>query len=263
MMRSRADHGIRNSLFAMALVCGAGLAFGSGAATAAGPDTGLVSEAQAAPVVDLHPAGAANLVQDLGKQTAQAMASKAAEKPAKRREMLRRLVREGFDLELTSQFVLGKHWHRASPEQRAEFTELFTEYLLNSYARHLASFRADTLRVVGSHPVGDDDILVETSVEGSDGSADPVWRVRSVEGQYKIIDVTVDGVSLALTQRREFASVVNRVGLDGLLKLLREKLADQAKMPDRGTRQAAHASFLGSLLASPNARRLDLFVAGK
>ena len=134
---------------------------------------------------------------------------------------------------------------------------------MNSYARHLASFRAESLSVVASDPVGDKDILVETNVEGPDGPAKPVWRVRAVEGGYKIIDVTVDGMSLALTQRREFASVVNRVGLEGLLKLLRQKLEDQAKTTDARTRQGTHASLLGSLLASPNARRLDLFVAGK
>lgn len=255
MKRDRADVPTKKKVLALALVCALGMAFGPGATLAADP----VSESQ----MDLQPAAAARMVQDLGHQTAQALASPGAEQPKERRKMLRELVRDGFDLALTSQFVLGKYWHSATEGQRAEFMDLFTEYLLNSYARHLASFRAESLSVVASHPVGDKDILVETSVEGPDGPAAPVWRVRAVDGRYKIIDVTVDGMSLALTQRREFASVVNRVGLEGLLKLLRDKLAAQAKMTDAQIREATHASFLGSLLASPNARRLDLFVAGR
>ena len=255
MVRGRTDKPTKGTLLALALACGLSLAFD--------PAQGLAADPAAGPEVELHPAGAARMVEDLGSQTAQALAASEAQKPAQRREMLRELVRKGFDLELTSQFVLGKFWHSATHAQRTEFMDLFTEYLLNSYARHLASFRAESLSVVASNPVGDRDILVETNVEGPDGPAAPVWRVRAVEGGYKIIDVTVDGVSLALTQRREFASVVNRVGLEGLLKLLRQKLEDQAKTTDARTRQGTHASFLGSLLTSPNARRLDLFVAGK
>lgn len=259
MMRGRANTLTRRGLMAVAMACGLGLATGSGAGPALAAD----------PRLDVHPASgnpseaAASLVQDLGDKTANALSSPAAEEPAQRRKLLRHLVRQGFDLALTSQFVLGKYWNRASEAQRSEFVDLFTEYLLNSYARHLASFRADTLSVVGSHPVGEKDILVETSVSGSDGPVTPVWRVRAVDGLYKIIDVTVDGVSLALTQRREFASVVNRVGLDGLLQMLREKLATQAKTTGLRTRQASHASLLGSILASPNANRLDIFIAGK
>lgn len=255
MVRGRADMPIKRTLLALALLGGLGLAFG--------PAEGQAADPAAGSTLELTPAGAARMVEDLGTQTAKALASPQAQKPAERREMLRELVRKGFDLELTSQFVLGKYWHGASQEQRGEFMELFTEYLLNSYARHLASFRAESLSVVASNPVGDKDILVETNVEGPDGPATPVWRVRAVGDGYKIIDVTVDGMSLALTQRREFASVVNRVGLEGLLKLLREKLEDQAKTTDARSRKGRHASFLGSLLASPNARRLDLFVAGK
>jgi phospholipid transport system substrate-binding protein len=254
MKRGRADMWLRTGLLTAALLSAPALDAVLSPAAAKDPATQGNTQVQSS--------GAAQMVQDLGAQTASALSSEEAEKPGQRRALLRDLVRQGFDLELTSQFVLGKHWHGASDTQRTQFTDLFTEYLLNSYARHLASFRADTLRVVGSNPAGDADILVETSVEGADGPASPVWRVRSVEGRYKIIDVTVDGVSLALTQRREFASVVNRVGIDGLIKMLREKLAAQAQLTDAQIRQATHASFLASLLASPNANRLDLFVAG-
>ncbi len=206
---------------------------------------------------------AARMVQDLGLRTAEALSSSEAKQPAQRRILIRQLVKQGFNLELTCQFVLGKYWKRANSAQRAEFMDLFTEYLLNSYARHLTAFQADTLSIVASNPAGESDILVETKVNGTDGQAAPVWRVRAVDGEYKIIDVTVDGVSLALTQRREFASVVNRVGLEGLLKLLRDKLETQANAATGlHNVQQSHASLLGSILASPNAGGLNLFVAG-
>jgi phospholipid transport system substrate-binding protein len=205
---------------------------------------------------------AARFVQKLGNEAVGIVGTHRVLTSEKRQAALRDLIERGFNLRLTSQFVLGKYWQRATPEQRAEFQDLFTQYLVNSYARHLGSVRAETLTIVASHAVGEKDVLVETSIESTDGIAKPVWRVRSQEGQYKIIDVSVDGVSLALTQRREFASVANREGLDGLLKMLREKLADQAQAAQRRMWQNdSHVSLLASILASPNASKIGILLA--
>ncbi len=208
------------------------------------------------------PQEAAEFVRTLGNEVGALQSAAKAQAPEKRRAALRHLVRRGFNLELTSQFVLGKYWNRATADQRAQFQDLFTEYLLNSYARHLGAYRAETLSVVASHPVGRKDVLVETSIEGVEGAANPVWRVRAEAGQYKIIDVTIEGVSLALTQRREFAAVINRKGLDGLLDMLRDKLAAQAKAAQGGPADdGMKASLFASILASPNANSFGILLA--
>ena len=208
------------------------------------------------------PQEAAEFVRALGNEAGALQSAAQAQAPEKRKAALRDLVRRGFNLELTSQFVLGKYWNRATAKQRAQFQDLFTEYLLNSYARHLGAYRAETLSVVASHPVGRKDVLVETSIEGVEAAANPVWRVRAEAGQYKIIDVSIEGVSLALTQRREFAAVINRKGLDGLLDMLREKLAAQAEMARGGPAgDRLKVSLFASILASPNANNLGILLA--
>ncbi len=208
------------------------------------------------------PQEAAKFVLALGSEVVLLQSAVRSEPLEKRAAVLHGLVRRGFNLEVISQFVLGRSWHRATAEQRAEFQELFTEYLVNSYARYLGSYRAETLTIVGSHPVGRKDVLVVTSVEGSNGTANPIWRVRAEAGAYKIIDVSIAGVSLALTQRREFAAVISRQGLDGLLDMLREKLAAQAQaarnVPVKGRLKI---SLFASILASPNANKIGLLLA--
>jgi phospholipid transport system substrate-binding protein len=208
---------------------------------------------------------AAGFVENLGTQAAVLLAPGTHNGPAKQRAALRTLIRDSFNLELTSQFVLGKFWNEATVAQRTEFQDLFTEYLLNNYVRHIGNYKAETLTIVGSNVVGDRDVLVATSIESAEGLTNPVWRVRASDaGQYKIIDISVDGVSLALTQRREFASVVNRSGLDGLLNMLREKLAAQAKAAQWSPRnEPSHYSLLASILASPNANRIGILLAVK
>ena len=208
------------------------------------------------------PQEAAKFVLALGSEAVLLQSAVRSEPLEKRAAVLQGLVRRGFNLELISQFVLGRFWHRATAEQRAEFQELFTEYLVNSYARQLGSYRAETLTIVGSHPVGRKDVLVETSVESSDGAANPIWRVRAKDGEYKIIDVSIAGVSLALTQRREFAAVINRQGLDSLLDMLREKLAAQAKAAHNApVKGKLKISLFASILASPNANKIGFLLA--
>ncbi len=208
------------------------------------------------------PQEAAKFVLALGSEAVLLQSAVRSEPLEKRAAVLQGLVRRGFNLELISQFVLGRFWHRATAEERAEFQELFTEYLTNSYARHLGTYQAETLNIVASHLVGSQDVLVETSVESSDGTANPIWRVRTKDGEYKIIDVSIDGVSLALTRRREFAAVINRQGLDGLLDMLRVKLTAQAKAahnaPVKGKLQI---SLFASILASPNANKIGFLLA--
>ena len=219
---------------------------------------GNTSEIQA----QTSPQEAAKFVQALGSEAVLLQSAVRSGEPEERITVLRDLVRRGFNLELTSQFVLGKFWNRATAQQRAEFQDLFTEYLLNSYARHIGSYQAETLDIVASHPIGTQDVLVETSVAGDDGVTNPIWRVRAQDGIYKIIDVSIEGVSLALTQRREFASVINRQGLDGLLDMLRQKLAAQAKAVKVETTEGdLMSSLFASILASPNANQIGLLLA--
>ena len=184
---------------------------------------------------------------------------------AARSARLEGLIRRGFDLDLTSQLVLGKYWNRASQAHRQAFKELFAQYLLHNYARHLKAYRVETLAIVSSNPIGKSDFLVETRVEGAQGDdpANQVWRLRRRDGGFKIIDVHVDGISLALTERSQFGSVIRRNGLDGMLSALRKRVAGPTDVADAGD-AAGDGSLLelhpASLFTSPNVSKIELLL---
>lgn len=184
---------------------------------------------------------------------------------AARSARLEGLIRRGFDLDLTSQLVLGKYWNRATQAHRQAFKELFAQYLLHNYARHLKAYRVETLAIVSSNPVGKSDFLVETRVEGAQGDdpANQVWRLRRRDGGFKIIDVHVDGISLALTERSQFGSVIRRNGLDGMLSALRKRVAGPTDVADAGD-AAGDGSLLelhpASLFTSPNVSKIELLL---
>ncbi len=173
-----------------------------------------------------------------------------------RRAALRDLIRGGFDLDLTSQLVLGKFWGRATPKQRTAFKDLFAQYLLNAYARQLDAYRIETLEVVASNRVGENDFLVQTSIVRDGDPTDAVWRVRALNGEYRIIDVLIDGISLTLTQRNEFASVIGREGLDGMLAVLRARVSEWASLPSGNLRIARPVS----ILVSPNVGKIGVLL---
>lgn len=142
-----------------------------------------------------------------------------------RRQRFESLVRGGFDLPLVAQLALGRYWRTATPEQRAGYVELFERFVLDTYARRLDDYGDQRLRVVGAVPAGQD-AMVESWVEGG---AEPVridWRVRETLGGPRIVDVVIAGVSMVVTQRSEFAAVIERTGsMVGLIENLRQRLA--------------------------------------
>jgi phospholipid transport system substrate-binding protein len=148
--------------------------------------------------------------------------------PATRQARFRELFRASFDGPGIARFVLGRYWRSASEEEQREFLRLFEDYVVFVYTTRLADFGGETFKVRGSRSDGDG-VIVSTDVV-SPGSATPLridWRLVTDNGAYKINDVIVEGVSMMVTQRSEFASIVQRHGgqVRGLLALMREKTA--------------------------------------
>jgi phospholipid transport system substrate-binding protein len=139
---------------------------------------------------------------------------------------LRRLLSDNFDLQRIGRFVLGQAWNGASQEQRAEYLQLFSEYVLATYSRRLGGYSGEKFKIVKAEQAGKQDVVVFTEITRPSGP--PLicgWRVRDTGGGLKILDVMVDGLSMINTQRSEFAAVVQRQGVDGLLEMLRLQLS--------------------------------------
>jgi phospholipid transport system substrate-binding protein len=149
-----------------------------------------------------------------------------------RETIFRDLLRQGFDLKLIGRFVLGRYWRTATPQQRDDFQRLFEEFVLKTYSYRLGGYSGETFNIISTRAAGEKDALVRTRIERPSGppiTAD--WRVRAKNDQFKIIDVMVEGVSMAVTQRSEFASVINRSGFNGLLEALRARVQRFAAAP--------------------------------
>ena len=149
---------------------------------------------------------------------------------AEREAAFRAVMVRGFDIPTVTRFVLGRHWKSATVEQRAEFSSIFLDFLTRVYAVRFDSYSygGETFTVLSVIADESGDTIVRTQVARPSG-ADPVgidFRVRSKDGNYKVVDLYVEGISMLLTHRVEFSSVVNREGIDGLLRALQARVEE-------------------------------------
>ena len=144
-----------------------------------------------------------------------------------RAHAFRRLLRRSFDLAAISQFVLGRYWLRANQAEREEFVQLFEDYLVASYGRRLGNYSRFGLRVTGQRAIGADGAIVHSRIDPHDGPIIKLaWRLKRHNEDWRVVDIMVEGVSLAMVQRSEFTSVIRSSGgrVSGLLAILRKKM---------------------------------------
>jgi phospholipid transport system substrate-binding protein len=172
-------------------------------------------------------APAGQFVQELGNKAIKVIADKNL-MPEQRSEHYHGLLRESFDLPTIGRFVLCRAWKTATPEQQKAYMELFEALIINIYGDKLSFYTGESFRVTGSRPEGENDFVVNSEVIRHSGTP-PIkvdWRVRQKNGKPAVLDVVIEGVSQSITQRQEYASILQSKGgkIEELLKVMRERL---------------------------------------
>jgi phospholipid transport system substrate-binding protein len=176
------------------------------------------------PGASVAAADADDFMNALWSRAGEALAKKVP--PAERLERFRQLFRADFDGPAIARFVLGRYWRSASEEERQEFLKLFENYVVYVYGTRLSDFNGETFKVRSSRTDGDGTIVsTDVFTSGANAPMKVDWRLIPENGGFKITDVIIEGISLMVTQRSEFASVIQRHGgqVGSLLALMREK----------------------------------------
>ena len=170
-----------------------------------------------------EPERAAEFIENLGQRAVDVLRDQSITLE-ERESKLRGIVHESFDVEVIGRFVLAEFWKTSDAEERDEFLTLFSDYVLQTYSQRLGGYSGQTLHIDDSRSHRDKDAVVETTIiqDGTDPTT-VSWLVRNTENGLRILDVIVEGKSLALAQKKEFASILAREKMPGLLQLLRLK----------------------------------------
>jgi phospholipid transport system substrate-binding protein len=130
-----------------------------------------------------------------------------------------------FDFEYMSQLVVGRHWRKASAQQRSDFSDQFKTLLIKTYAGALESYTDEVVEILpyraGSDP---EDATVSTEIVPKAGPAIPIdYSLHKKEGNWIVYDVSVDGLSLVTNYRRSFGKKIKSEGIDDLIADLTSK----------------------------------------
>ncbi len=147
---------------------------------------------------------------------------------ADRADRFRALMLKTIAVKGIAKFVLGRYWRRATDSEKKEYLQLFEDLLVATYADRFEKYSGEKLLVKKAEMRGKGDALVHTSMVRVDGSKalKVAWRVRRKDGKYRIVDIMVEGISMIMTQKSEFASFIKRSGgkIDALLDELRKRI---------------------------------------
>lgn len=182
------------------------------------------------PATAADPAEAEQFVRGLANQ-AIAIAADQERPLAERLPEYESLFRDHFALPQISRFVLGRHWRRADEAEQRQFIDLFSELTVLIWAERFEGYSGETVETGRVAPDGDTGWFVETIIQRPDQPpVTAVWRLRDTDAGFKIIDVIVEGVSMAITQRSDYASLIRSAGgLDGLMAEMRQTVQNKRR----------------------------------
>lgn len=150
----------------------------------------------------------------------------------------RSLLAEGFDLPAIAAFVLGRYARAATPKQKRAFLDVFQDAMAQRFVPLFARHSHERLQVLREYQSDADPKSTFVRSRITQPGEQPVtvdWRIRKRDQRFRIIDITIDGVSMLVTLRAEYTSVLARNDgrVDKLTDLLRKRVSQGAFAPDR------------------------------
>lgn len=155
-----------------------------------------------------HPA--AKFIDKMGNTAINSLTAKDI--PSKEREKrVRSLLTSNFDVQTIGRFAMGTYWKTATEAEKADYLNLFEDMIVKTYAQRFAEYSGQDFKVAGAIDASEKDALVSSQIFQESGPPVNVeWRVRKKNGSMKVIDVIVEGISMSVTQRSDFASVIQK-----------------------------------------------------
>jgi phospholipid transport system substrate-binding protein len=154
--------------------------------------------------------------------------------PEEKRQKVQDLAIADINFEIMARLSLGRPWRDITDDQRARYSREFQQHVINTYGQMTDHYTDEDVKIVGDRQESDGDWTVQTSIIGDqDGTRKEVakvdYRLRNKENQWKVVDFTIDGVSLISNFRSQFQEIMSNGGIEHLIKLLHDKNAADAK----------------------------------
>lgn len=154
--------------------------------------------------------------------------------PAVTQELIEEILLPHLDFITASKYVLGTHWDSATKKQKIGFIKAFRKLLLNFYSSALTEYLGsregdlDPGIMVFFKPTDTNaqQLLLRSEIQPKSGQPVPInYKLHKTRKGWKIIDVSVEGISVITTYKTSFASEIQQNGLDALIASLQSRNA--------------------------------------
>ena len=146
---------------------------------------------------------------------------------AEKNKRFEKLFNNALDTQFIGQFVLGRYWRTATPTQREEFIKAYRDLMTQTWSKRFDEFKGREFIFKGTNKSNSDNqVFVVSEVPMNEGQpAKVLWRVKQTGDSFKIVDIVIENVSLAITARNEYTAYIKKSpdGVDGLIANLRQK----------------------------------------
>ncbi len=133
------------------------------------------------------------------------------------------VIEDGFDFRSMSQSVLATNWKKASMDERARFTEFFSQYIEETYRSRIESYTDEEV-IYKDEVIRGGRAVVETVIKTKSAEIPVNYKLKKNDGEWYAYDVVVEGVSLVNNYRNTFAVIVKNEGMDGLLSDIQRRI---------------------------------------
>ena len=141
-----------------------------------------------------------------------------------KRHKVEEIVYAQVDFETLSRLVLARNWGQLSEAQQKQFMEEFRQNLSATYGRNVESYKNEKVQIIEDHAEPRGDWTVRTKiVRNGSNDINVDYRLRQINGTWKIIDIIIENVSLVANFRSQFQEIMSNGGPTRLLQVLHEK----------------------------------------
>ena len=127
-----------------------------------------------------------------------------------------------LDLDALAGYTLGDYREKATNSERENFNKLFREYFIKNMSSKLNDFADQDLKIIDSKKINENNIIVSTKIFSKKDAQEIAveWRIFTKDSKLLARDLVVEGLSLARTQKEEFASIIASKGFVGVISAL-------------------------------------------
>lgn len=137
-----------------------------------------------------------------------------------------------FDFQRMTALAVGRPWRQATPSQKTALTQAFKNKLIGIYSGTMLQYKSAKVNIKNNPIVRNNGRVVMVASEISPKANQIVnidYTMYKSDDQYRVYDVKVEGQSLVTIYRNQFAQIIDRKGIDGLIAELEKDVAQKAK----------------------------------